>query len=113
LLLTELQTIVGELTSVSFKSTLVDFGVVYGLPFWFFLAYVLRRIDLSDLRVRCALVYFALSGASTAGHESIAFFLGLAVLLRFYPRRASVAASAAHRLNQCRRSCLNHSAQTL
>lgn len=87
-LFTELQTIVGELTSVSFKSTLADFGVVYGWAFWLFLAHVLRRVDLSDLRVRCALAYFALSSASTAGHESIALFLGLAVLVKFYPRRA-------------------------
>lgn len=87
-LFTELQTIVGELTSVSFKSTLVDFGVVYGWAFWLFLAHVLRRVDLSDLRVRCALAYFVLSGASTAGHESIALFLGLAVLVKFYPRHS-------------------------
>lgn len=113
LLFTELQNIVGELTSVSFKSTLLDFGVVFGLPFWFFLANVLRRIDLTDPRVRCALAYFALSGATTAGHESIAFFLGLAVLVRFYPRCSSAVAPVASHLKRRWHPPMKHSAQTI
>lgn len=96
LVFTEFQSILDERANVSFKSTLVDFGAVFGWPFWVFLVYVLRRINLSDPRARCATVYFVISGASTAGHESISLFLGLAVLLRFYPRVALPSASPPH-----------------
>lgn len=85
-LFTELQVIVNELTSVSYKSTFLDFAVTFGLPFLLLLRDILKRLDLSDGRVRCALAYFFISSASTAGHESIAFFLGIAVLVKFYSR---------------------------
>jgi len=82
---TELKTIVDDLTNVSFKSTLLDFGVMLGLPFWIFMIRLIRRIDLSDHRARAAVIFFVLSSLSTSSHDSIAFFLGIAVLVRFYP----------------------------
>lgn len=84
--LSELEMIVGELTSVSYKSTLLDFTVVFGWPFLFFLYRIMREIDFSDLRVRCSATFLIILGLSTSGHESISFFIGLAFLLRFYPR---------------------------
>lgn len=86
LLFIELQTIVGDLTSVSYKSTLLDFTVVFGIAFWFFIVAVLKRIDTKDPRVRCILVYMVFTSLSTGSHESISFFLALAILARYFPK---------------------------
>lgn len=94
LLFTELRTIVEELTSVSFKTSIFDFGIVFGLPFWILLFRLARRVDLSDPRARVGLAYFFVSGLSTSGHESISFFLGLAALLLYFPRRHLVSITA-------------------
>jgi hypothetical protein len=86
LLFIEMQTIVGDLTSVSYKSTLLDFSVVFGFAFWFFIAGVIQRVDTNDPRVRCVLVYLVFTSFSTGSHESISFFLGLAILARYFPK---------------------------
>lgn len=82
---TELEMIVGDLSSVSYKTTLLDFAVVFGWPFLFFMAWMIRQIDLADLRARCVLAFLVILAISTAGHESISFFLGFALLLRYFP----------------------------
>jgi hypothetical protein len=93
LMLTEVVEIVEELKNVSTKSTLMDFTLIFGGPFIFMLWRLVRRCDLADPRVTVAFVYAFLSAMSTSGHESISFFLILAILVRWYPRR----------LNDCRR----------
>lgn len=82
---TELHDIVENLHNLSTKSTIFDFGLVFGIPFYYFIWRLIKRIDTSDFRVRASLVYFFLSTLSTSGHQSIFFFLGLAVLVRLYP----------------------------
>lgn len=82
----ELESIVYDMKSVSYKSSLLDFGAIFGLPFWFFVIYLLRRMDFSDARVRSSVAFFFLSALSTSGHDSISFFLGLALLFRFFPK---------------------------
>lgn len=89
--LTELEIIVGDLSSVSYKTTLLDFSVVFGWPFIGLLIWYLKQVDLSDLRVRCAVTFLIILSISTAGHESISFFLGIAVLLKFFPKVQSQA----------------------
>lgn len=92
LILTELTEIVEELSNVSAKSTLLDFGLIFGLPFLLVVVRVIRRIKTADPRARAALTYLLLSSLATSGHESISLFLGLAVLLRLYPRAQPVVA---------------------
>lgn len=86
LILTEVVDIVEELNNVSTKSTLMDFALIFGAPFLMLMWTVLRRCQLKDPRVQAALVYAFLSALSTSGHESISFFLVLAVVSRWYPR---------------------------
>jgi hypothetical protein len=82
---TELLDIVEELNNVSTKTTVFDFGLVFGLPFFALIWQIVTRINLADVRARAALVYFFLSALTTNGHQSIFFFLGLTVLMRLYP----------------------------
>ena len=88
LIVTELIDIVEELNNVSTKTTLFDFILVFGAPFIYFLVRLLRRMRLSDTRVRAALVYLFLSAMGTTGHQAILFFLGLALLVKLYPSHA-------------------------
>ena len=88
LVTTELTEIVEDLINVSAKSTLLDFGIVWGLPFVLILIGLFRRINHSDPRARVGLVYLTLSALATSGHDSISFFLGLAVLVRLFPKLA-------------------------
>lgn len=88
LVLTEVMDIVEELNNVSTKSTLMDFTLIYGAPFIVMLWSLAKRCHLADPRAKAALVYTLLSGLSTSGHESISFFLILAILVRWYPRRS-------------------------
>lgn len=97
--LTELQTIVGDLTSVSYKTTILDFAVTFGWPFFALMVWCLRRIDLSDLRALCAVTFIVMSGLYTSGHESVGLFLGIALLMKFFPA-ASVGRRQALRLRQ-------------
>jgi len=83
----ELEVIIGDLTSVSYKSTMIDFAVVFGWPFIAYVFWLLRQIDLRDVRVSCATAFILVLSLSTAGHESISFFLGIAVLMRYFPKR--------------------------
>lgn len=89
LILSELTDIVEDLNNVSAKSTLLDYGLVFGLPFFLMLMRWLRRIRVSDPRARAALTYLLLSSLASSGHESISLFLGLAVLLRLFPKTAA------------------------
>ena len=82
---TELLDIVEGLNNVSVKTTLFDFGLVFGLPFFALIWRFVQLINVVDIRARVALVYFFLSAFATSGHQSLFFFLGLAVLLRCYP----------------------------
>lgn len=86
LIQTELTEIVEDLINVSAKSTLLDFGIVFGLPFFLMLTAIVRRVQVTDPRARSALVYLLVSSLSTSGHESISLFFGLAVLLRLFPK---------------------------
>ncbi|MCE4558045.1 hypothetical protein [Pelomonas cellulosilytica] len=88
LLLTEVADIVEELNNVSTKSTLMDFTLIFGVPFLFMLWRLAKRCHLSDPRAKAALVYTLLSAMSTSGHESISCFLILAILVRWYPKRS-------------------------
>jgi hypothetical protein len=84
---TELEGIVEDLINVSTKSTLADFALVFGLPFFIVILRIVKSINTSDIRARAALVYFLISSLSTSGHQSLFFFLGLAILVRLYPRK--------------------------
>jgi hypothetical protein len=84
---TELVDIVEDLVNVSTKSTLADFGIVFGVPFFIMISRILNSINTSDVRVRASLVYFFISALSTSGHQALFFFLGLAILVRLYPRK--------------------------
>lgn len=88
LLLTEVREIIEELKSVSTKSTLMDFTLIFGLPFILMLWRLASNCNLADPRAKVAFVYAFLSAVSTSGHESISFFLILAILVRWYPRRS-------------------------
>jgi hypothetical protein len=85
----ELETIVGDLVMVSSKSTLLDYVMVFGLPFVFLLVRVLRMANWSDPRARFALVFLLISAASTSGHMSITFFAGIAIVARAFPGEKS------------------------
>jgi hypothetical protein len=99
LILTEVTEIVEDLTNVSTKSTLLDFGIIFGIPFLLMMVAMIRRMRTSDPRVRAALIYFVLSAMGTGSHESISFFLGMAVLLHCFPatRARSTAARTRRR----------------
>jgi len=86
LLLDEASEIITDLTNVSFKSTLLDFSVLFGILFFVLMWRIIRIIDTSDPRTRVALIYLGVSALGTAGHESVSFFLGLATLVLAYPR---------------------------
>lgn len=94
----EVLEIVENLSNVSTKSTLFDFLLVYGVFFIWTMFMVCRRIQLSDPRAKAAVVYLLLTSLASAGHESISFFLGFAVLLLAFPRKAPVTAAAAVRV---------------
>lgn len=82
----EVTEIVENLSNVSTKSTLFDFLLVYGVFFIWVMFMVCRRVKLSDPRAKAAIVYMLLTSLASAGHESISFFLGFAVLLLAFPR---------------------------
>jgi hypothetical protein len=86
LLFDEADEIINELINVSFKSTLLDFTVLFGAGFVFLIWRVVTRIDVADPRARVSLVYLLVSGLSTSGHESVSFFLGIAALVLCYPK---------------------------
>jgi hypothetical protein len=94
LVLTEAVDIIENLNNVSTKSTALDFLMLYGISFIWVMVRLVRRMDLKDLRVRACLIYLLLSSLSTAGHDSIWFFLGLAVLCHCFPRRGIRARTA-------------------
>jgi hypothetical protein len=85
--LSEVSSIIESLINLSTKSTLLDFTLIFGVPFIALLVMIIRRIDLSDVRAKFALFYLLFTALSTSGHESIIFFLGLAVLIMIFPRR--------------------------
>ncbi len=82
----EFQIIVEELRTVSFKSSLLDFFVIYGVGFFIFIYYIANNIKFSDPRVRAGFIYFIISACSVEGHNSIMFFLGLAILFKYYKK---------------------------
>lgn len=84
--LSEFADIITTMQNVSSKSTLLDFMLVFGIFFVYFIWRILRRIDLSDARVRFSLTYVFLVFLSNSGHLSVMFFLSLAVLVHHYPR---------------------------
>jgi len=86
LLMGEFNFIVNELKNVSFKSTFLDFAVIFGVPFFYFIYKITCRIKVSDMRARAGLIYFFLSSLSVEGYNSITFSLGIAVLFLNYPR---------------------------
>lgn len=87
LLLNEFEYIVGDLTNVSFKSSLLDFLVFFGVVFLFYISYIAKRINLSDPRVRAGFIYFLVTALSVEGHNSITFNLGLAILFVYYKKK--------------------------
>lgn len=91
----EVTEIVENLSNVSTKSTLFDFLLVFGVFFIWTLYMICRRIRISDPRAKAAVVYLLLTSLASAGHESVSFFLGFAVLLLAFPRedRRAVAVS--------------------
>ena len=88
---TEMQEIVYEFINVSTKSTTLDFAIVFGWAFFWLLWTLSRRIDLHDPRARAVFTYLLVSSLSTSGNASVLFFLGMAMLLRLFPRREWVA----------------------
>jgi len=85
----EMVDILEGLNNVSTKSTLLDFLLVYGVFFLWMMYLLCRRINLADPRAKAAIVYLALTSLASSGHESISFFLGFAVLLIAFPRKAA------------------------
>jgi len=83
----EVQEIVENLVNVSTKSTLLDFSMILGWPFLLLLYRVLRRIDLGDPRAQAGLAYLLLTSLSTSANQSIAFFVGLVVVMKAFPAR--------------------------
>jgi hypothetical protein len=88
---TEMQEIVNELINVSTKSTTLDFAICFGWAFLWLLWTLSRRIDLHDPRARAVFTYLIVSSLSTSANASVLFFLGMAMLLRLFPRREWVA----------------------
>jgi hypothetical protein len=84
--LSEFADIMSSMQNISAKSTLLDFTLIFGIFFVYFLWRTLRRIDLVDTRVRFSLTYVFLVFLSNSGHLSLMFFLSLAVLVHNYPR---------------------------
>ena len=83
----EILKITDEFDSVSFKSSIGDFIVVNGFLFIYVVSRLVSRVDLSDPRARSGLIFFMVSGLSCSGNESIGFFLGLAVLSKYYSKK--------------------------
>lgn len=84
--LDEARDIIENYNNVSFKSTVLDFMVVFG---WFFIKMlrdIIIRIDFKDPRVRACAIFFSISSLTTSGHLSITFFLGATVLLKCFPK---------------------------
>jgi len=88
LLFAEIEFMLDERANYSFKSTMLDFGVLYGLPFVLLLWSISKRIDRTDPRIRFTWIFFLFTTMSTAGHESISFFLGLSIMLLFSGTKA-------------------------
>jgi len=97
LLMSEMSTIVDDLTNVSTKSTPFDFAMVFGWLFIWMLVRIGLLINLRDPRARATFVFLLASSLSTSGHLSITFFLGLTVLLKLYPRIQHVPAEEFHK----------------
>ena len=50
----------------------------------------MREINFSDVRVKAGFIYFMVSALSVEGHNSIMFFLGLAILFKYYKKDRSL-----------------------
>lgn len=85
----EITQIVENLINVSIKTTLLDFGIVFGWAFIFLMFRITGLINMKDLRARTAYIFLLLTALSTSGHLSITFFMGMAILLRLYPSKKS------------------------
>lgn len=84
--LSELEEIVYQLESVSFKSTILDFLVIGGLA-WIRIIYVyFSRVDTGDPRVLTAIFYLIASGLYVEGVQSIGFFLLLGVIFNCFKK---------------------------
>lgn len=84
--LSEIETIVYQLESVSFKSTIFDFIVIGGLAFIRIIYVYFSRIDKSDPRALIAIFYLIASGFYVEGLQSIGFFLLLGVIFNYYKK---------------------------
>jgi hypothetical protein len=84
--ISEISRMVDAFDSVSYKSTIGDTLALNGVFYLVFMIVVLNRLNLSDVRVRSSIVFFGLSALSTSGNESISFYLGIAVLLKYYSK---------------------------
>ena len=78
--LSEIYTIVFQLESVSFKSTLLDLLVIGGVAFLLLLKRALSDVDLKDPRVISALFYLLASGLYVEGPTTYSFFVLLSVI---------------------------------
>jgi hypothetical protein len=84
--LQEFEFVVKDLKNVSFKSSLLDFLIIFGSAFIAFIFFLLRKINFSDPRVGAGFVYFISSAAYVEGHTSIMFFVGLSILFLYYKK---------------------------
>lgn len=99
----EMVEIVDDLINVSTKSTILDMLMILGWAFIWSMWQLCKRIDLSDPRARAALVYLLVTSLYTSTNASVLFFLGIALLVRLYPRGVQPTADARLALRKARK----------
>jgi len=82
--LSEIENIVYELESVSFKSSILDFLVIGGLAFVRLIYVILRNVNKRDPRVLAGIFYLIASGFYVEGAQTIGFFLLLGVIINCF-----------------------------
>jgi hypothetical protein len=88
--LQEFNWIIDNLQNVSFKSSLLDFLVMFGITFLIFIYLVARKINFRDPRAKAGFIYYTLSAFSVEGHNSILIFMGITILFLYYKNRSSL-----------------------
>ena len=84
--LQEFNWIIDSLQNVSFKSSLLDFLVIFGIAFLLLIYLVARKINFRDPRAKAGFIYYTLTAFSVEGHNSILIFLGIAILFLYYKK---------------------------
>jgi hypothetical protein len=88
--LNEVLIIMSEYSNVSTKSILLDFGVVFGFPFYYFLFVFVRKINFSSMIAVYSFSVIILGSLFVSGFQSIIFFIALINLRILFPARRSL-----------------------